>query len=637
MASRLLVLVLAAAFALAIVPAAAADLADETALAEKFAPVVRLVEQEEECGPGEPYIPTDVDLVFDEPTVALRGPWNAFDLVKIAPSADDVAGLFEYHLDFPGNPLDPGCTYEQWARRLTEGSRETVYAHVAADPGHPGQVALQYWFFYPFNDFNNKHEGDWEMIQLVFDADDAAEALSQEPASVGYSSHEGAERAGWDDDKLEIVDGTHPVVYPAAGSHANKYTEALYLGSSAEAGVGCDDTRGPHVEHRPVVRTIPSEAEAAAGTFPWITFEGRWGELQKAFYNGPTGPNLKTQWTEPIEWAEDWRDRSYGVPTAGILGTGATDLFCSGVATGSAWLMKVVQNPGPMLLVLGTLVALLAVLIVKATWTPVAPLRIGRRRRWGQILAASARMYVARPRLFIGLGVLLIPVTILITLIQFLLGIAIDLLGVLTGSGAGLFAYLAVVIGTTLTLLAFALVQAATACALVEIDAGREIDAAKAYRLALRRVRPLLRAVGIFVLAWVALSTTGFLLPVAIWLAVRWSLLAPAVELEELTGLGALRRSGELVRGRWLRVASLVGLGALIALAAGPLIGALLIFVSSSSLAILNLVAGVVYAIALPFVALVTGYVYFDARARLELEPREVVDELPAEIALDPS
>jgi hypothetical protein len=634
-ASRLLVLVLAAAFVLAIVPAAAADLADETALAEKFAPVVRLVEQEEECGPGEPYIPTDVDVVFDEPTVALRGPWNAFDLVKIAPSADDVSGLFEYHLDFPGNPLDPGCTYEQWARRLTEGSEPTVYAHVTTDAAHPGQVALQYWFFYPFNDFNNKHEGDWEMIQLVFDADDAAEALSQEPASVGYSSHEGAERAGWDDDKLEIVDRTHPVVYPAAGSHANKYTEALYLGSSAEAGVGCDDTRGPHVEHRPVVRTIPSEAEAAAGTFPWITFEGRWGELQKAFYNGPTGPNLKTQWTEPIEWAEDWRDRSYGVPTAGILGTGATDLFCSGVATGSAWLMKVVQNPGPMLLVLGTLVALLAVLIVKATWTPVAPLRIGRRRRWGQILAASARMYVSRPRLFIGLGLLLIPVTILITLTQWLLGIAIDLVGVLTGSGAGLFAYLALVIGTTLTLLAFALVQAATACALVELDAGRKIDASLAYRLALRRARPLLRAVGIFVLVWVALSTTGFLLPVAIWLAVRWSLLAPAVELEELTGLGALRRSAELVRGRWLRVASLVGRGALVALAAGPLIGALLIFVSASSLAILNLVAGVVYAIALPFVAIVTAYVYFDARARLELEPREEVDELPAEIALD--
>ena len=74
------------------------------------------------------------------------------------------------------------------------------------------------------------------MTQLVFDAADAREALGTTPTEVGYSSHEGAERAAWGDEKLEIVDGTHPVVYPAAGSHANKFTAALYLGSSADAG-----------------------------------------------------------------------------------------------------------------------------------------------------------------------------------------------------------------------------------------------------------------------------------------------------------------------------------------------------------------------------------------------------------------
>jgi hypothetical protein len=66
-----------ACLAIVAAPAAAADLRDEQALAERFAPVVRLVEQEEECGPGEPYDPLDIDLLFDdEPTVALRGPWN---------------------------------------------------------------------------------------------------------------------------------------------------------------------------------------------------------------------------------------------------------------------------------------------------------------------------------------------------------------------------------------------------------------------------------------------------------------------------------------------------------------------------------------------------------------------------------
>jgi hypothetical protein len=36
----------------------------------------------------------------------------------------------------------------------------------------------------------------------------------------------------------------------------------------------------------------------------------------------------------------------------------------------------------------------------------------------------------------------------------------------------------------------------------------------------------------------------------------------------------------------------------------------------------------------MPFVALVTAYVYFDARTREELEPYERVSELPAEIQL---
>ena len=158
-----------------------------------------------------------------------------------------------------------------------------------------------------------------------------------------------------------------------------------------------------------------------------------------------------------------------------------------------------------------------------------------------------------------------------------------------------------------------------------------------AYRLALRGIRPLLGSIAIFVVALVVLTTAIFLIPIALWLVVRWSLLAPVVELEDRRAYEALRRSGELVRGRWLRVGSLVGLGGLIALAAGPLIGALLIFVSNSSLALLNLVAGIVYAVALPFVAIVTAYVYFDARTRLELEPRDVRAELPAEISVEPA
>jgi hypothetical protein len=472
------------------------------------------------------------------------------------------------------------------------------------------------------------------MIQLDFDANDAAEALRKEPTKVGYSSHEGAEQANWGDEKLDLVDGTHPVVYPAAGSHANKFTAALYLGSSADAGVGCDDTLGPHDELRPVVKTIPSDPEAAARAFPWITFEGRWGELQPAFYNGPTGPNLKTQWTEPITWSDGWRSRSYAVPTGGIFGTGATDFFCGGVAKGSAALTALVREPTKTLITLGILLLLFVWLVRRTTWRPGVPLRLAHRRPWGRILSSAARMYASRRvGLFVGIGLVFIPLGIVISIVQALVLGGFGLLGVdTTGEGAGALVLLVVTIGTTLALLGFGLVQAATAMALVEIDRGKEIGPVDAYRLALARFRPLVRTLLLGVGAWVLLTATVWLSPVAIWLAVRWAFLAQVVELEGVSGLDALRRSGQLVRGHWFRVASLVGIGLVLALAIGPLVGALLIILTHAPFVLLNVVAGIVYALAMPFVAIVTTYVYFDARVRSVLEPRTAPADLPAEI-----
>ena len=56
-------------------------------------------------------MPSNVDAILPNDEVALRGPWDRDELVKIAPTADDLGrGLFDYHLDFPGDPLDPGCT-----------------------------------------------------------------------------------------------------------------------------------------------------------------------------------------------------------------------------------------------------------------------------------------------------------------------------------------------------------------------------------------------------------------------------------------------------------------------------------------------------------------------------------------------
>ncbi len=542
----------------------------EEQLAQKYAPVVRLVEQTEECGHGEPYQPTDVNAVLGNDEVVLRGPWDTTNVVQIAPTAADLAGgKFGYALDFPGDPLNPGCSYEQWSRRITEGTSPTTYARVVTEPGRPNKLALQYWFFYVFNDFNNKHEGDWEMVQLLFDAPDAAAALERRPTSIGYSQHSGAERADWGDKKLELVAGTHPVVYPASGSHANYFESALYLGRSGAEGVGCDETEGPSRDVRPAVAVVPSDEAAYLKAYPWLGYGGQWGEKQPGFYNGPTGPNLKQQWTEPISWAEEtWRDQSFAIPAGNSFGPTATGFFCGAVAAGSDLLTRLADHPLPTLLVLGAIVALLVFLASRTTWRQSAPLRLGRRRAWGELLNSSRRMYRGRFRLFAGIGLLFVPFGIVISLVQYLLfqvflfAPLVDSAGESNAAPAGL----ALGLGLLFTILGLTIVQAATARAMAELDGERRVNAISAYRLVLHRLPALLRGLVRAAIVVVVLDLTVIGIPASVWLLVRWSLLAQVVVLEEHPARGLLRRSSRLVRGHWWKVATITlvvtGIGA---------------------------------------------------------------------------
>lgn len=86
-----------------------------------------------------------------------------------------------------------------------------------------------------------------------------------------------------------------------------------------------------------------------------------------------------------------------------------------------------------------------------------------------------------------------------------------------------------------------------------------------------------------------------------------------------------------------VKVASLIAVSGALALLAGPLVGALLIVVTDAPFALLNVVAGVVYATAMPLVALITAYAYFDLRVREVLAPARPPGELPAEIQIRPA
>ncbi len=97
-----------------------------------------------------------------------------------------------------------------------------------------GWVILQYWLFYPFNDWRsgfygaNDHEADWEKIFVYLSESDEGEV---NPEWVAYAAHNYTGdnlRRRWDDPEVEKV-GEHPVIYVGAGSHASYYAPGEYL------------------------------------------------------------------------------------------------------------------------------------------------------------------------------------------------------------------------------------------------------------------------------------------------------------------------------------------------------------------------------------------------------------------------
>ncbi len=621
-----------AGLAALLVPAAAlaADDGADQQLAEKYAPVVGLKQHESCANTGEPYRPVPVETVLGRPDVVLLGPDGA--VVKSAPTAADLYGKDGgYWLDFPGSPLDAGCSYEEWFNRIAAGKATTAYAHIV---GEQGKLALQYWFYYPFNDWNNKHESDWEMIQLVFDAATAEEALVQAPALVGYSQHEGAESATWDDAKLEKRGG-RPVVYPGAGSHSNQFVQSLYLGHGAQTGFGCDDTRGPTRYEQTQVVLVPSKATGPDDPFAWLGYLGHWGQEVSGPNSGPTGPTFKSQWTKPITWVdEEWRSDNVQVPASSSVAPTATGFFCTVVAKGSAIYLRFLRNP---FLVLGILaaIAMFAVWLSRRTsWSPALPSPIRQQRDGGEIYRSGFRVYRSRRALFIGIGLMTIPLGALATIAQNLL-FDVTGLSALTDVAVDdpvVGAFAAVLFGAFSTLIAATLVYAACAEALDRIDDGEQPDALDAYRGILPALVPLAWATLRITVVTGLLVVTVIGIPFAVVYLIRKTLTLQSIVIEERGGTSGLKRSSQLVRGSELRV---FAIGALVngtVAFLGPTIGVAMMFVTPASLGLINLVAALVYVFVLPAAGIAIALLFYDLRIR-----GEGVQEGPEPARLEPA
>ena len=559
--------------------------ADEE-LAARFAPIIVLQRQDAPCdADGEPFLPAPVDVVFADDEVILRsGPEQ-----EPARSPVQNADLFDlpddYATDFPGSPRTPGCDYETHFKSVMGDQRPVIYAHIATEEGRRG-IALQYWFFYYFNEFNNLHEGDWEMIQLLFDADSVEEAQTQEPVAVAFAQHSGGETADWDAPKLE-KEGLRPVVYSSRGSHASQYGPGLWLGWGQDgSGLGCDVTDGDPVRIDPEVRLIPREIEAAADPFAWVTFSGHWGERETWVYDGPTGPAFKTQWTAPVTWMEGLRADSIRVNATGLAGPAPSDIFCDVVEDASALLTLFKPYP---LVVITVVAGLLGI----AVWAL--------RQSWSN-LGQTWRVYRANVRVLAGIGAITLPAALAMSAFQFLLATHAGFAAAtgLSEDSPVLQDLLSAVSLLTRGLL-FLIVTPAVIAAVSDIAAGREPGFRRSLREGFARIPQLLwtflRGGGVILL----LTITIVGIPWAVNRSVRWMFGSQAAVLTGERGKTALDDSAAAVRGRWWQAAANGAVLAFLGGTPGVLIGLVLLVFARFPVDAANSVASIIYALVQPF------------------------------------
>jgi hypothetical protein len=540
------------------------------------------------------------------------------------------------YLDLAGDSLKPGCVFSSDSARYTPLDRAAVYAHVAQQKGRPGFVAVQYWLFWYYNDWNDKHEGDWEGIQVLFRADTVEDALAGSPVSVGYAQHVGGEVSDWTAEKLER-DGTHPVVYSSENSHASYVQPALFLGRGASEGFGCDNTQAPSTRVTPRVVLLPDAASGPDDPFAWLDFQGRWGQREASPNDGPTGPTSKERWSEPVTWQDGLRESSFAVPGGSASAPAIIDSFCTVVGKGSVLFIDFVASPAKVLTCLVLLGLLLGFLLRRTSRRPVPPLPVVARRRAGEIARAATVLYRQRPGAFTTLGTIAVPVAVLAALtaaaLEYLPFVETAVTVAETDDQASR-ALIASAVALAFWPITIVLVSAAVA-ALIEPDHGRPAgqrdhpDGAQPTGVlggpaaALRSVRGRAKDLASsFVPAAVlisVLSLTVIGLPVAVWLTVRFQFLAQVTMLEGLRGRRALARSSGLVRHRWLHTAVIAMLVWAVVGGAGVVLG-LLLLVTVTGLPLWAVSAVVLFCqVALvPLGAIVITLLYGDARAERE-------------------
>jgi RsiW-degrading membrane proteinase PrsW (M82 family) len=280
-------------------------LLDDTELANMYAPALFF-------HAAELFRPQPVDVMVDTARLQRIHPnWLAINVLNELSIADLLSYDENYALDVwygsqgESNSINYTAHRDFYQATLHPefgGPPIVAYARVVRDI-NSHTIIIQYWLFYYYNDWFNKHEGDWEMVQVML-------SEAGDPQWLVLSQHHGGTRRSWQ--SIHTVDGTHPAVYVALGSHANYFIgDEIYPNGKTIGNVRVEimDRTGSSGQVIPSITLLPGCHEVTSDPgrwsgLEWLAFGGYWGERgPQRDFSGPLGPCSKgEQWDQPFQW-----------------------------------------------------------------------------------------------------------------------------------------------------------------------------------------------------------------------------------------------------------------------------------------------------------------------------------------------
>ena len=285
------------------------NITDYSYLLEKYAPVLKFCYLNEER-----YLPTRVEDMIEhsELRVHIVVPSERPDstpvldywdtLTPVLDQGDFSEGITAKELSENSNITEAYFNLDDDYLLTWSASQCVVYGRVVPSGDY---TYLQYWFFYVYNNWENEHEGDWEMITVELDKD-------MIPQRVGYSQHtkvpsiwKGGEVVPWE----KVEENGHPVVYVAKGSHASYPTSGSTnvpypLGDKVFWGIDWHPGNFAIEPSSSFYQLLRIDDEASR-YWEWIKIDKlRWGK-DSGWGGSPSSPVAQgDKWSDPGAWMD---------------------------------------------------------------------------------------------------------------------------------------------------------------------------------------------------------------------------------------------------------------------------------------------------------------------------------------------